>query len=372
MTAPFDFLKECDAMTHLHPLIIRAQHEGCPLIDGDQVTFVWHGPAPAPRLIGDFSDWADDGQHLIELEQVSDQVWTHTQTFDRDAYLEYAYVDAHDHEQRVADPFNARTIWNGVNADNHFFHMPNAPHEVPEARRPRGTARGKVTRLPLAGQQVSWLLVGGQRYVRLYQPPVAEPVPLLIVLDGSDFYKRASIVPIVDTLIASKRIRPIALALVDNSPAGRFIEYSASESTLLLLGGEIIRIAAEHIPLIDARSTPGVHGVAGASLGGLMALYAGLRVPSIFGHVISHSGAFSVIPEQPFVVFDLAKYAPLPALKLWLDCGKYEGLLQANRQMKAVLQARGLDFTYHEYSGGHNYTCWRMMLPRALETVYGT
>ena len=140
MTAPFDFLKECDVMAHLHPLIARAQKEGSPLIDGDQVTFVWHGPAPGPLLIGDFNAWADDEQHAIKLEQVSDQVWTYTQTFDRDAYLEYAYVAAHDHEQRVPDPFNTRSIWNGVNADNHFFHMPDAPREVPETRRSRGTA----------------------------------------------------------------------------------------------------------------------------------------------------------------------------------------------------------------------------------------
>jgi len=194
---------------------------------------------------------------------------------------------------------------------------------------------------------------------------------LLIVLDGSDFYKRASIVPIVDTLIASKRIQPIALALLDNSPSGRFIEYAASESTLALLIDGVIPFVAERMPLLDAKTMPGIHGVAGASLGGLMSLYAGLRAPDVFGRIISHSGAFAIQPERPFVVFDMVTHLPRPALKLWLDCGKYEALIAANREMNALLRAREYTFTYHEYSGGHNYTSWRRMLPRALEAVYG-
>ena len=358
-------------MSHPHPLLERAQREGTPLIDGDRVTFVWNGPAPAPALVGDFNYWGMAGRDPIALEQAADDVWTYTASFERDAYLEYAYLVARDSEERLPDPFNPRTLWNGVNADNHYFYMPDAVRDVPEAHRPRGIARGKVTRLRLDSEEASWSLVGGKRYLRLYQPPVDEPVPLLTVLDGSDFYKRASIVPIVDTLIASGRIRPIALALIDNSPSGRFLEYAANDSTLALLHDVVLPFVAQRIPLLDEKASPGIHGVAGASLGGLMSLYAGLRAPHVFGHIISHSGAFAVDPERRFVVLDLAAHLPPRALKLWLDCGIYEPLLAPNREMSALLRARGYDFSYHEYHGGHNYTCWRRMLPRALETVYG-
>jgi enterochelin esterase family protein len=106
-------------------------------------------------------------------------------------------------------------------------------------------------------------------------------------------------------------------------------------------------------------------------MGGLMALYAGLRAPHIFGHIASQSGAFRLHPERPFVVYDLARHLPPPDLRLWLDCGLYERLIDGNREMAALLSERGSSFTYHEYSGGHNYTCWSMVLPRALETIYG-
>ncbi len=350
-----------------HPLLEQAQQQGTPIIDGERATFVWQGHEPAPLLVGDFNHWGYQGT-AVRLDQIALGVWAHTLTLRPDAYIEYAYLVETGKEARLPDPFNPRTIWNGVGDFNHFFHMPQAPRENPDARRKPNIARGTVTRLRL---EHPGLLVGGKRALRLYRPPVDEPTPLLIVLDGADYFNRAAIVPIVDNLIAERRIRPIALALVENSPSGRFIEYAASEATLALLLDVVLPFAAEHLPLIDARVEPGIHGVLGASMGGLMALYAGLRAPHVFGRIASQSGAFRIHPERPFVIYDLARCLPAPALRLWLDCGLYERLLDGNREMAALLAGRGSSFTYHEYSGGHNYTCWSMVLPRALTTIYG-
>jgi hypothetical protein len=43
----------------MHPLIQRAQHEGTPLFDGEQVTFVWQGDTQ-PSLMGDFTAWGHE------------------------------------------------------------------------------------------------------------------------------------------------------------------------------------------------------------------------------------------------------------------------------------------------------------------------
>ena len=59
-------------------------------------------------------------------------------------------------------------------------------------------------------------VVGGKRPVWLYQPPTPDPVPLVVVWDGGDYYRRGRLTQIVDNLIAQRRIRPIALALVEN------------------------------------------------------------------------------------------------------------------------------------------------------------
>ena len=60
----------------------------------------------------------------------------------------------------------------------------------------------------------------------------------------------------------------------------------------------VLPLAAERLRLLDARTLPGAYGVLGVSMGGLMALYLGLRLPQVFGRVLSQSGAFWSGPQQ--------------------------------------------------------------------------
>jgi hypothetical protein len=46
-------------------LLERAQAEGTPLVDGEQVTFVWAGERP-PILIGDFNGWNGENPAVLE------------------------------------------------------------------------------------------------------------------------------------------------------------------------------------------------------------------------------------------------------------------------------------------------------------------
>jgi enterochelin esterase family protein len=352
-----------------HPLLQRALIEGTPLIDGERVTFVWHGSAPAPLLMGDFNGWGHMSAPNV-LTQVDAELWSYTHTFEPDAYLEYAYmVDAKD-DLRLPDPLNKRSIWNGVKAFNHYFHMPAAPIEPAFSRRKPRTPRGRLTHHRFGNEQSRGLMASTTRDLWLYQPPVDEAVPLLVVFDGRDYVRRTPLVAMVDNMIAQQRIRPIALALIDNGKQARLLEYAASEITIRLIVDALLPFASEHLRLVSAEDQPGVHGVLGASMGGLMALYTGLRLPQIFGRVASQSGAFAFDAALPFVVFDLVQHMPQRPLKLWLDCGKYEGLLLANRAMEPILRERGYDVRYVEYHGGHNYTSWSHMLPRALETLF--
>jgi len=129
----------------------------------------------------------------------------------------------------------------------------------------------------------------------------------------------------------------------------------------------VLPLARKALKLIDVKKTPGAYGVLGASMGGLIALYSGLRHPEIFGHVISQSGAF----YQPFVVNDLVQARQAPQLKIWMDAGALEYLLPYNRQMQARLAAKGYAVSYQEYRGGHNYTAWRNEVATGLETLFG-
>lgn len=338
------------------------QQNGAPLIDGDQVTFVWRGSAPAPLLVGDFTGWRSGA---LELAEVEPGIWARTVPLPRDAYVEYTFVYAPDIEERVGDLLNPQVIWNGVDSVNHRLMMPEYRPTDLTTRHP-GTMRGTVSKHTI---EAGNLLATPQRRIHFYQPPVDQPVPLVVVWDGSDYLFRARLNIIVDNLIAQGRIAPVALALVDNGRDARMSEYFCNDATVAFVIEHLLPFASGLLNLIEPAQ--GQYGVLGASMGGLMALYTGLRLPSVFGRVISQSGAFLADPRIGMVIDHLVDTLPTAPLKIWQDVGTLEWLLEGNRAMNARLLRTGYAVTYQEYNGGHNYTMWANWVGRGLETVYG-
>jgi enterochelin esterase family protein len=341
-----------------NPLLAKARSTGNPVIEGETVTFIWQGKT-APRLMDDLHNWEDDPQ---TMQRAGKGLWTFSMSLAADAYLEYAFLDPKTSE-RLRDPLNPNRIWNGINAFNHYFYMPRG-RPTPLVQPVNGIARGTVTRYQVPTKE---FIVGAKRTVYLYQPPVKAPVPLVVVYDGPDYLKRGRLNVIVDNLIAAKRVRPFAMAMIQNGGPARNIEYACSESTLGFIFESILPLAQEHLTLASFNKKP--YGVMGASLGGLMAMYTGMRLPQVFGKVLSQSGAF-MVPEHEFVVVDLVRYIPRPKIDIWMDAGYYEWLLEGNRQMVALLKEKKYKVKYHEFSGGHNYTSWRNDIWRGLEALF--
>lgn len=343
----------------------RAQTEGNPVRDPGRATFVWRaaGARGVPQVIGDFMHWGREGQTPLTLERAGPGLWAGALDLPDDAYLEYAWISR---GRRVPDPLNPRTSPNGMGELNHYFYMP-AGAPTPLAQPPRGGLRGALTREVLPAGRLLW---HGRRIVHFYQPPTPDPCPLLVVLDGREYRRQAHLPALVDNLIAQRRIRPLALALVENAgPAARMLEYACSETTLAFLLYALLPLAQARLNLIDPAAQPGAHGVLGASLGGLMALYAGLRAPQVFGHVLSQAGAF-VVEGHPFVVWDLIRYEPRLPIRLWLDVGRFDWLLDVNRQLYALAAEKTLAAHFQEFNAGHNFPAWRDDLPRGLERMF--
>lgn len=341
-----------------HPLLAMARTIGNPVIEGKMVTFIWQGKT-APRLMDDLHNWEEEPQ---TMQLAGTELWSYSMPLATDAYFEYAFIDPKTGE-RVSDPLNPNRIWNGINAYNHIFYMPRSG-PTPLVQAVKGVARGTVTRHQIPTKEY---VVGANRTVYLYQPPVRAPVPLVVVYDGPDYLKRARLNVIVDNLIAAKRVRPFAMAMVQNGGPARSLEYSCSESTLGFVFECVISLAQEQLSLTPPSVEP--YGVLGASLGGLMAMYTGIRLPQVFRKVISQSGAF-ILKEHKFVVVDLVRYAPPPEIDIWMDAGRYEWLLDGNQQMYALLKKKNYKVKYHEFSGGHNYTAWRDDIWRGLEALF--
>src|SRR5215211_8048099 len=246
-------------MTPSDLTIRRALKSGNPVVHGNKATFIWTGDF-APHLISDVHGWEEKPK---SFKPASDQtIWTCSLTIPRDAYVEYAFYDPFT-RGKILDPLNGHTVSNGMGSRNNFFYMPETMPS-PFSMRRADVRTGTLTRHRVG---TDFLQDDGERDVYLYKPPAGGAVPLLIVYDGNDYLQRAKLVMTVDNMIADKRIRPIAMAFLQNGKSRRNVEYFCSDATLHWLDREILPLARQHLRLIDIEKQPGAYGVLGASAG---------------------------------------------------------------------------------------------------------
>ncbi|MEN4013457.1 MAG: alpha/beta hydrolase-fold protein [Bellilinea sp.] len=347
-------------MSQQDNILSAFKSSGNPVIFENRVFLCWHGKN-APNLISDLNDW--DRHNPATLINGGKDFWFIEFQAQPGSYLEYSFIR---NGRRIADPRNPRRTPNGMGKFNCHFTYPlnHDRYFYPWKKQP---LHGELTQVQLPCQN---LLAGAQRAIHYYQPPVSEPVPLLVVWDGQDYLNRVQLPWMLDALIAAGQVEPLALAMIENGKRYRTMEYACSETTLGFLNHVLLPHARQNLNLLDHSDQPGCHAICGASLGGLMALYAGLRMPEVFGKVVSQSGAFS-INAVDFVVWHLLKDQRDSHLRLWLDCGKYEFLLACNQRMAGKLAEYNYSFEYKEFPAGHNYPAWQAILPDALRSLFG-
>lgn len=355
-------------MTVSQSILQRALQVGNPVIHGERAVFIWQGET-APHLIGDFDHWGGKPRRFKRisprlLPDSTQPFWYAALTFPRDAYIEYAFRDPAS-QKNFPDPLNRKTVSNGMGGRNNFFYMPET---MPA---PYSFRRAEVTPGSLTSHRVEaqWLREDSEREIYFYRPPLKQPVPLLVVYDGQDYLQRAKLTVIVDNLIAEGRIQPLAMAFLPNGGRWRTVEYACSDGTLLWLEQTVLPLAREKLNLLDVKKQPGAFGVLGASLGGTMAMFTGLRLPQVFGKVLCQSGAFNV-EGRDFAAVDLIRHGQARGLKVWMDVGRLDVLLEDNRTLYTLLQEKGYNVTYREFTAGHNYTAWRDDVWRGLEALF--
>jgi predicted alpha/beta superfamily hydrolase len=239
----------------------------------------------------------------------------------------------------------------------------------------------------------------GPRDVIVYLPPGydKEPsrrYPVLYMHDGQNIFDSSSMGmewqmdEIAERLIASGSIEPVIIVGVANTEA-RTDEYSPTAVKRWdgpgLIGGKADlygRLLIEELkPFIDktyrtrpdARST----SLGGASLGGLVSLYLGLKHPDVFGGGLLVVSSVANWDGQMIV----KKVEALPAKtpqRIWLDMGTREGepALVAVHRLRDALAAKGwkpgADLRYLEIErGGHDETSWAARVEPMLRFLYG-
>lgn len=227
-------------------------------------------------------------------------------------------------------------------------------------------------------------VIGDERDFYVYTPPNydpkrTEPYPVLFLLHGYTddasawtTVGRANV--ILDNLIAQGKARPMLMV--------NTLGYGAPEIIIGGFSGPGIRnpvvvqrntsnfvsaLLQEVIPQVqkryNARKDGAGRAIAGLSMGGAQALYAGLNQPDKFAFVGGFSSAIMLLNpdyEKAFPTLDARINSQLRVL--WVACGTEDFLIEPNRKFADWLKSKEIRFTRIEVPGAHTWMFWRRNL----------
>jgi enterochelin esterase-like enzyme len=309
-----------------------------------------------------------------------------TETVPRDARYRYGFTVT---ETRFAGPqgiiqlSEERDAMDALNPDNFgglsVLALPAAPAEL------YLTASDSVPHGKLTPTRFKSARLNEDRTLTLYTPPgydATTAADLLIVFDGETYDGSASsLIPtptILDNLIAAKKIGPTMAVFVDNmGQPNRDLGGYAPFADFLAL--ELIPWVRGNYRIKDG---PGHVVLAGSSRGGLAASHCAFVHSDVVGNVLSQSGAFFVRDDGPNpppwpitkdtgdLILSFRKSPRVP-VQFYLEVGRFDALLQINRELRDVLLLKGYRVTYREFDGGHDYLWWRGSFADGLLALIG-
>jgi enterochelin esterase family protein len=210
-------------------------------------------------------------------------------------------------------------------------------------------------------------VIGDQRSIVVYTPPGYSPrskYPVLYLLHGSgdlstSWADTGKANFILDNLLATGRAKPMLVVM----PFGHAVSRSSPESRVRnteLFSKDLLEViipAVENSYSVIANKSG--RAIAGLSMGGGQALWAGLNHPDVFGAV----GAFSsAVPQNlPMKVNNQL---------LWIAIGKDDFLLEVNRKLDAALRSAGVKYAYKETEGAHSWRVWRRYLSELVPVLF--
>ena len=250
---------------------------------------------------------------------------------------------------------------------------------TPAVPRTPPTLRGTTPAVPrtppaTTGLAVPSRVLGALVPVEVWRSPggrrgrPGDPLPMLVVHDGPEYARYASLLEFLTVATGDGRLPPMRAALL--APVDRNEHYSASPAWSRALVSEVLPALGAVAPTPPGRR----HLVGmGASLGGLATLAAARTAPASFGGLFLQSGSFfrpgPDDHERDFprfqritrLVDDLAAGgagSAEPAVAT-LTCGTVEENLHGNRVVRDALAARGWRVALVEHRDAHNWVAWR-------------
>jgi enterochelin esterase-like enzyme len=358
-----------------------------------RVTFVWRGDGQVRKvsLLGG-PPTADFGSPLRRLKDTD--LWYRTDHIRNDARFVYKFLLdvpgrlGEDPELEAkywkehppcSDPLNPNPSPGGQGSVLELSEAPSQPwlQRIPGLPGGVSNLMGKLLPSPVSEHTLKSELLRQDRQYGIYVPPRYDPqgplCRLLVLFDGNGCRQMVNnpfpVDVMLDNLIREEKIPPVVVVFVYQSEK-RNQELECSESFADFVAKELVphvqtkyRVSAE-----PARTIVG-----GMSLGGLMSAYCAYRHPEVFGNVLSMSGSYPWFPgafegkasrdAEPGWLTRQFVASPKLDVNFYLSAGRFENffpfsLLGENRRFRDVLQAKGYQVQYSEFTGGHDPVCW--------------
>jgi enterochelin esterase-like enzyme len=328
---------------------------GTPIVEGTTAIFLVEGdPASRPRLLGDWNGWGEGeaGAKASALERLgTTRFFFRCVELPRDARVEYQFATA---DGEVPDVFNPRQVA-GFTGPQSELRMPGyAPVADPSlaAAAPRGE---------LVSFEHQSRILANTRRVHVYLPPgydsrESRRFPEAWLGDGTTYALGLGVPRIFDALIASARLEPVVVVLVD--PVDRRAEYGVSAGFRRMIVEELVpRIAREYRVLgrADRRLA------AGGSRGGQAALDLCLWAPQVFGLCGAWAPAIAPRTADAFLA-GRGSGGRFVLLRAAFDDGYGPDALA----LRDGLAALGARVQYLEAAQGHNLASWPDLMARVL------
>jgi enterochelin esterase family protein len=341
-----------------------------PIVDPGGVTFVYRGEADAVNL----RCWIHGLPASQPFERVGDaDLWVLRVELPENSRIEYKFEVMHgDREEWILDPLNPLMASDpfGANSVAQGYGYVRPDWTVDDSRARTGTVEELA--VPSAA-------LGEERHVGVYVPARfrrSRRYPLLVVHDGFDYLRYASLQVVLDNLIHRLEIPPLIAALTQTP--NRLDEYAGHDGHARFVAVEIPELLQHSFPL---HPDPASRGIMGASFGAVAALHAAWRHPGTFGRLVLQSGSFAFADighHRRTATFDpVARFVNefrrrpgKPAERMYLSCGIYESLIYENRSLVPLLRHHGIEVRYEEVRDGHNWENWRDRLQSALTWLF--
>lgn len=314
---------------------------------------------------------ARSGAPRLPLVRDAQGVWSATTAaLEPDIYQYTFNVDG----QSSLDPMNGWIAPNLLNPSN-MLRVPGATTGA--AMRPWDLA--DVPRGQLHHHFYRSARVGDHRDYYVYTPPGYSPAnasryPVLYLLhgfsdDASGWTAVGQAHVILDNLLAQKQVVPMVVVMTLGYGAPEIVTRGARSPQLRQKNMDGYRDAlfAEVMPAIERAyhvdTRREARAIAGLSMGGAESLYVGLNAIDRFAWIGAFSaGGLGAAAELPQAFPTLTAEQGKRLRRLWIACGTEDGLIEANRQVRAFLTTRGIAHDGIETPGAHTWTVWRRNL----------